>query len=221
MVAGVFLASTAAAAVSENPKLAPIVDVPGLPRVLLIGDSISIGYTLPVRAELAGRANVHRIPVNGGSTSLGLEQLESWLGTGRWDVIHFNFGLHDAKLPPEGKRHVPPAGYEWNLGVIVRRLKATGAKLVWGTITPVPLGGHLAPNRRFGSIEQCNAIARSVMQANGVVINDLDAVVAPHLNEVGLPKDVHFSAEGYKLLGRQVAAVIGPMLPPPTKMTRR
>ena len=41
----------------SNPE-----DDPKLPRVLLIGDSISIGYTTGVRKELKGRANVHRIP---------------------------------------------------------------------------------------------------------------------------------------------------------------
>jgi hypothetical protein len=75
----------------------PPQEVPGQPRVLLIGDSISIGYTLPVRELLKGKANVHRIPQNGGATDVGLEKMASWLGDGKWDVIHFNFGLHDAK----------------------------------------------------------------------------------------------------------------------------
>ena len=65
----------------KKGPMAPIEDVPGLPRVLLIGDSISIGYTLSVRAALKGVANVHRIPTNGGPTSKGLENIEAWLGT--------------------------------------------------------------------------------------------------------------------------------------------
>ncbi|MEI6467818.1 MAG: hypothetical protein WCQ89_24065, partial [Verrucomicrobiota bacterium] len=94
-----FLASVAtlvaAAVVPVDPALAPISDDPRLPRVLLIGDSVSIGYTLAVRRELAGAANVHRPPANGGSTKIGLRDLDRWLGDQRWDVIHFNFGLHD------------------------------------------------------------------------------------------------------------------------------
>jgi len=61
-----------------DPALSAIEDVPGLPRVLLIGDSISIGYTIPTRKLLQGKANVHRIPVNGGPTTRGLEQIENW-----------------------------------------------------------------------------------------------------------------------------------------------
>ena len=74
-----------------NP-MAPINDVPGLPRVLLIGDSISIGYTLPTRALLKGKVNLHRIPTNGGPTIKWLEHIDAWLGKKKWDVIHFNWG---------------------------------------------------------------------------------------------------------------------------------
>ena len=76
----------------------PVPNNPSLPRVLLIGDSISIGYTLPVREQLAGTANVQRIPENGGPTALGLAKLEAWLGTNRWDVFHFNRALHDLNI---------------------------------------------------------------------------------------------------------------------------
>lgn len=44
-------------------------DVPGLPRVLLIGDSVSRGYTLAARKALAGKANVHRAPENCGPSA--------------------------------------------------------------------------------------------------------------------------------------------------------
>lgn len=57
---------------APHPSLAPVEDVAKLPRVLLIGDSISMGYTVPVRKLLEGKANVHRIPTNGGPTSKGI-----------------------------------------------------------------------------------------------------------------------------------------------------
>ncbi|HEX3871489.1 MAG TPA: hypothetical protein VHV77_13690, partial [Pirellulales bacterium] len=60
----------------RNKAMRSIKDVPGLPRVLLIGDSISIGYTPEVRELLKGKANVHRIPQNGGATDVGLENME-------------------------------------------------------------------------------------------------------------------------------------------------
>jgi len=87
-----------------DSALAPIEDVAGLPRVLLIGDSISIGYTVPTRALLKGKANVHRPPTNCSSTGYGLTMLDAWLGAKKWDVIHFNFGLHDAHRLRHGAR---------------------------------------------------------------------------------------------------------------------
>jgi len=88
-------------------------DDPKLPRVLLIGDSVSRGYTQAVRRALAGKANVHRAPANCGPTATGLKKMDVWLGDGKWDVIHFNFGIHDrAALPlapfqqlPHGSPH--------------------------------------------------------------------------------------------------------------------
>ena len=77
---------------NPNPAFAQVEDVPGLPRVLLIGDSISIGYTAHVRAMLKGVANVHRPLTNCGPTTRGLENIDAWLGDGKWDVIHFNWG---------------------------------------------------------------------------------------------------------------------------------
>src|SRR6266581_9124682 len=117
----------------QSPAFAPVIDQAGLPRVLLIGDSISIGYTATVRKELSGKANVHRIPENGADTANGLKKIDEWLGDGRWDVIHFNWGLHDLKVTADGGRQVPLEVYEKNLQVLVARLKKTGARLVWAT----------------------------------------------------------------------------------------
>ncbi|MEO6789312.1 MAG: SGNH/GDSL hydrolase family protein [Chthoniobacteraceae bacterium] len=210
------LCAIATAAFAQKPAksnaLAPIEDQPGLPRVLLIGDSISIGYTLPVRELLKGRANVHRIPANGGPTKNGTANIEKWLGTGKWDVIHFNWGIHDLKFMPDGKRQVEPEDYEKNLRTLVTRLKATGAKLIWATTTPIP-NGDLLPSRRFGQVAEYNAIAKKVMEENGVAIDDLNAAITPHLAEMQNPKDVHYKPEGYALLAKRVAASIEAALP--------
>lgn len=191
-----------------DPALAPVDDVDGLPRVLLLGDSISIGYTLPVREALKGKANVHRPPTNCSSTGNALNHLDSWLGKGKWDVIHFNFGLHDAKLPPEGVRHAPPAVYEKNLRELVKRLQATGAALIWATTTPVPNGGFISPTRRFGSIDEYNAIARKVMEESGVAIDDLNAAITPHLATMQRPNDVHYTSQGSAILAQEVVASV-------------
>jgi len=194
----------AEAAKPKSPGLEPVLDVPGLPRVLIIGDSISMGYTPPVRDLLKGKANVHRIPQNGGPTKLGVQKIDAWLGATKWDVIHFNWGIHDLKFMPEGKRQVEPAEYEQNLRALVAKMKAAGAKLVWATITPIP-SGELVPPRSFGDVAEYNAIARRVMAENGVAIDDLNAAITPQLATLQRPKDVHYAPEGSDFLAREVA----------------
>lgn len=203
------------------PALLPVADVAGLPRILIIGDSISIGYTREVRQHFAGRANVHRPPDNCGPTIFGLEQLDGWLGAGKWDVIYFNFGLHDLKfLDAKGTYIVPgpqdrplasPAEYAANLRQIVARLRLTGARLIFATTTPVP-GGTVG--RVEGSELAYNAAATAVMRETGVSVDDLHAfaVAHPHLMR---PNNVHFTPEGCAALGTRVATTIANFLPPP------
>jgi len=196
----------------EKEAFAFVEENPALPRVLLIGDSISIGYTPAVGEELAGIANVLRIPVNGGPTTRGLENIEQWLGGRKWDIIHFNWGLHDLKrLDEAGKmdvhaaRQIPPTAYEENLTKLVKRLKQTNAKLIWASTTPVPEG---AGGRIQGDEVLYNNIAARIMKKHDVIINDLYAHVLPELAKYQRPNNVHFTDEGSKFLGKNVGAEI-------------
>jgi hypothetical protein len=190
-----------------DPAFAPVKDDPKLPRVLLIGDSISIGYTVPTRKLLAGKANVHRIPENGGPTINGLKKLKTWLGDGKWDVIHFNWGLHDLKMDKDNKHQVPLDEYEKNLRELVKEMKSTGARLIWASTTPVP-DAKVSPPRKDSDVVAYNAVAKKVMAENGVDINDLYAFALPRLKDIQIPANVHFTAPGSQALAEQVAAVI-------------
>jgi acyl-CoA thioesterase-1 len=205
--------------ISAQPKkgaLAPIKDDPRLPRVLLIGDSISIGYTLPTREFLKGKANLHRIPTNGGPTTKGLASIDAWLGNGNWDLIHFNWGLHDLKymgpngenLSPKekgGKPQVPIDAYEKNLDKLVTRLKKTSAKLIWRNTTPVPPGSK---GRYVGDSVKFNTAAARVMKKHGVPTHDLFTMSQKRMKEIMRPTNVHYTPEGSKVLGKDVARVI-------------
>jgi GDSL-like Lipase/Acylhydrolase family len=187
-----------------NPALQDVDDVAGLPRVLLIGDSISIGYTIPVRELLKGKANVHRILTNGGPTINGLDHISEWLGDGKWDVIHFNWGLHDLKIGDDGVRQVPLEKYEQNLRQLVARLRQTGARLIFASTTPVP-EGKVNPPRINSDVIGYNAAAAKIMQENGIPIDDLYSLAMPQLKTIQLPVNVHYTPEGYNVLAAQVA----------------
>ena len=92
---------------------------------------------------------------------------------GKWDVIHFNWGLHDLKVTADGGRQVPLEVYEKNLQVLVARLKKTGARLIWATTTPVPAGKQ-SPMRETADVAKYNAAARRVMDANGIGVDVFD-----------------------------------------------
>ncbi|MSU78803.1 MAG: SGNH/GDSL hydrolase family protein [Gemmataceae bacterium] len=189
-----------------DPAFEAVKDDPKLPRVLIIGDSISIGYTPATRKLLAGKANVHRIAENGGPSDNGAKKIAKWLGDGKWDVIHFNWGLHDLKLG-SGKHQVPSDEYEKNLRQLVKTMKATSAKLIWCSTTPVP-EGKLNPPRKNSDVIAYNAIAKKVMDENSVAINDLYAFALPQMDKIQQPVNVHFSAKGSKVLADRVAAAI-------------
>ncbi|MFT5470173.1 MAG: hypothetical protein ACI8UO_005297, partial [Verrucomicrobiales bacterium] len=220
----VFLACSSAIA-QKNSAFAKVVEEdPTLPRVLLVGDSISIGYTVDVQQLLAGKANVHRIPTNAGHTGMGVANIGKWLDPkkGRWDVIHFNWGLWDLcyrnpESKNQGKRdkengtltHTPEQ-YAENLEKIVAELKKTGATLIFGTTTPVPEGEF---GRKVGDDAVYNKAASEVMAKHEIAINDLHAVLAGKMEEFGTkPGDVHFKPEGSKLLAEQVVKAVEPHL---------
>jgi acyl-CoA thioesterase-1 len=192
-----------------SPAFEKIVEDPALPRVFLIGDSISIGYTIPVRKLLQGKANVLRPADNCGPTTKGLERMDKWLDVGKLDVIHFNFGLHDLRLMPKTNQcQVEIKTYEENLRKIVARLKQTGAKLVWATTTAVVDG----PNRkrRNQDVAEYNEAALRVIKAEGIEVDDLYAELMknPDREKLTTPEGTHFTPEGYELLAKSVAASI-------------
>jgi len=193
---------------------ADVSKIASLPRVLIIGDSISIGYFKPVKELLAGTAEVHHNPGNAQHTAFGLAKLDEWLGDTSWDVIHFNHGLHDlkyvddrgARVPPsEGRQQIPMDEYARNLDQLVKRLKRTGAELVFATTTPVPEG---AAGRIQGDADRYNRAALQVVKRHRIPVNDLYAFALPRLESTQRPRDVHFTPEGSRLLAEKVTQSI-------------
>ena len=195
--------------IKNHPSLKYVPDDPALPRVLLIGDSISMGYTVPVRKLLKGQANIHRIPANGQTTTHTLANLDKWLGPKSWDVIHFNCGLHDLTVSSE----VELSQYEKNIEQLVQRLKATGAKLIWASTTPVPEG---AKNQILGRDVRYNQVAERVMEHHGIPINDLYNFALPRLKEIQKPANIHFTQHGSRVLASEVAKHIRAALATPS-----
>ena len=185
-----------------------------LPKVLIIGDSISIAYMKPLEKLLAGKAAVVHNPGNAAHSAHGLANLEEWLGKTKWAVIHFNHGLHDLKIVDkkgrpvtsreEGDLQIPLDKYKENMEAIVLRLKKTDPKLIFATTTPYPDKG-LRPLREPGMAAKYNAVALKIMKKHDVSVNDLHAFALPKLDKLQRPANVHFKPEGSKALAKEVA----------------
>ena len=194
------------------------VPVADRPQVLLIGDSVSLGYTPHVVRLLQDVADVRHHKGNAQHTGTGVQKLDAWLGETQWDVIHFNWGLWDLcyrhpESKVQGRRDkvrgtltTTPAQYEQNLEQLVCRLKQTGARLIWASTTVVPPG---EAGRRLNDDLRYNEIAARVMSRHGVQINDLNAASrALEASFFTQPGDVHLTTAGYRKLAAQVATAI-------------
>ena len=69
-----------------------------MPKVVLIGDSIRMGYAPLVAKLLDGKATVISQSVNGEDSGNVLRHLDEWVIEEKPDVVHINAGLHDLKL---------------------------------------------------------------------------------------------------------------------------
>lgn len=138
---------------------------------MIIGDSISSGYTPYVKELLKGEATVERPMGNAQHTRTGLKHLDKWLGKTKWDVIHFNWGLWDLcyRHPDskvQGNRDkvngtitTTLEQYEKNLDQLVTRLEKTNATLIWAHTTVVP---EKEAGRFVGDDKKYNEVAAKI-----------------------------------------------------------
>jgi predicted esterase len=213
----------------QNEAYRKVVDDPGLPRVLLIGDSISIDYTPDTREMLRGKANMHRPPCNCRDSGNVAANIKRWLEEGRWDVVHFNAGIWDSHFVDENdnilrsiaddyyeedKLRTSLEKYRENIDTIVDAILATGAKPIFATTTTIPRWN----NKRRAYLESLNEIAKDLMYYKQIQINDLYGYSLPYLKEWQLPDQVHFNPLGKRELAKKVTAEILKALGSETKM---
>ena len=186
------------------------------PKVLIIGDSISIGYTPFVKEQLKESAEVFHNPGNAQHTGTGLKKIKDWIGTEDWDIIQFNWGLWDLcyRHPDskvQGKRDKVNGtltfgleDYEENLDSIINIIKETSnAKLIFVATSYVPK--NEAGRFKRDAIKY-NKVALQVMKKYNVLVNDVYKTSKQIHKEYGKGSDdVHYKAQGYKALGKLIS----------------
>lgn len=181
-----------------------------LPRVLLIGDSITRGYYTAVEKRLAGKALVARLTTSAFlSDPMLARQIELALDNTKFDVIHFNNGMHGWQHSEEEYRKAFPDF------VASIRKHAPGAKLIWAATTPLKQSANNPPrNPTPASNERIaarNSIAWECGKAQDIPVNDLNALAKGHPEYHA--DDVHLNREGIAVQAEQGAAQIGTLLP--------
>lgn len=206
----------------KRPEFAFVQNNSALPNVLIYGDSISMLYTLHVQKKLMDKANVYRIHLNGGDTTRVIPAMEKMHGkmaeywSFKWDVIHFNVGLHDLKYLDENGKYDAVKGkqvhtteeYKKALRQVVEYFKkiAPDAKIIFATTTPVPenSGGRIA-----GDAAKYNDAALEVLKDYPeIAINDLYGLSKPNLSQWQSPGNVHPNKQGADAQGDHVASMI-------------
>lgn len=173
-------------------------------RVLLIGDSITVGYSQTVIDQLKEVATVDYL---GSSKSINdpayTKELTYMLGEYSYKLIHFNNGLHGW--------HVPSAVYQNGLRQMVQLFRhyAPETKLIWASSTPVTAEGAVStPHSRFHDLViERNRLAAEVMNEFHIPINDLFQCVLGN-PAIRAADGFHYLPEGQTLLGRTVADFI-------------
>jgi lysophospholipase L1-like esterase len=180
-----------------------------LPRVLLIGDSITRGYYSEVEKRLAGKAYVARLATSRFvADPVLLAEVAVVLGSAKFDIIHFNNGLHgmNGYTEDDYRQHLPEL-----LATI--RQHAPKAKLILALSTPMRKPGQLAEfaenNER---VKARNRIATELAAKEHISIDDLFSLVEPH-QEFWSNDGVHYNGKGTAAEGEQVASEIAKLLP--------
>src|SRR5712671_783082 len=181
-----------------------------LPRVLLIGDSITRGYYPEVEKRLAGKAFVARLATSRFvADPVLLKEIASVLDGAKFDVIQFNNGMH-------GWQH-SEAEYRKAFPKLIKTIRAhaPGARLIWATTTPLRDGKGVTGDTKAGYSDERvaarNAIAAEIVTARKILTNDLNAAVRGHPEYHS--DNVHFNTQGIQIQAAQVSAGIEKILP--------
>lgn len=172
-----------------------------LPRVLMVGDSITRGYFEGVEDRLAGKASCARVATSKCIGDPGLlPEIELLLNQYRFAVIHVNNGMHGWDYSDEQ--------YAAAFGPFMQAIanKAGGARIIWAHTTPVMQKGS-PQNAQTDRVRTRNRTAADYAAKNGIPVDDLFSLVVDH-PEWYSPDGVHLNGKGIDAQARQVADCI-------------
>jgi lysophospholipase L1-like esterase len=188
-------------------------------KVVLIGDSIRMGYQPLVTKKLEGRAEVWGPAQNSRHSLWALDHFPEWVANQKPDLVHVNFGIHDASIQTDGEHQVLLDQYRLCLKRFIARVKALGnARMIWATTTPLFASEEGVPMARWkkiatAEIDRYNAAALEIVNAEGLRVNDLhEAIMKNGVAKCLAPDGCHMTAFGNEVLSDAVVGVLSTFL---------
>lgn len=172
-------------------------------KVLLLGDSIRMGYEPYVRESLKDLAEVCASQNNGCFAKYTLWGVNLWIKEfGIPDIVHWNNGIWDVHHEaPMVEALTPLEEYLETLRRIIQELSRTNAKIIFATTTPVP---DDAVGRSNAEIDRYNREAMKLMNAFHIEINDLNAAIRTDKALYISEDKLHLNEKGYRLCAEKV-----------------
>ena len=189
-------------------------------KVLLLGDSIRMGYDDYVKELLDDRYEVvYDADDNGRFAAYTLWQANQMFKKyGHFDVVHWNNGYWDMNIEsPMAEALHPLDEYVHFLKRILTECRRNGAKVIFATTTPILSTGAAADNTGTGSdciryndawVQQYNAAAKALMETEHVRVNDLYALCRNHPTYYKCEDGLHLTEEGYRICAKQIVTHI-------------
>ncbi|MBR3836732.1 MAG: hypothetical protein IKJ74_01185 [Clostridia bacterium] len=181
-------------------------------KIVLIGDSIRAGYDKYVKMALEGVAEVYYSKKNNRFTTQILRHLYDWkieMGCGDdVDLVHWNAGLWDDMILPDGKNLVSLATYRENVGRICDMIEILfpKAKMIFATSTPCneEFFKTYHYKRTNRDTELYNEAASEVVLARGGTVNDLYALLEQDHMRYHSDQTHYYTKEGTRVITDQV-----------------
>lgn len=176
-------------------------------KVLLLGDSIRIGYEKLVRDKLHSKAEVVAPEENGRFAKHTLWGVNLWIKEfGIPDIVHWNNGLWDLHHEaPMVETLTSIEEYMNTIKRIVNELQRTHARIIFATTTPVPAN---AIGRSNHEIDLYNSAAVEFMNAQRIEVNDLNSLIKQDLIGNICEDQLHLTEQGNHKCAEQVISKI-------------
>ena len=184
-------------------------------KVLLLGDSIRMGYDDFVKEELKEYEVYYDSEDNGRFTAYTIwmfNQLNAKYGP--FDVVHFNNGYWDMNREgPNGEPQTPVNEYVNNLKRLIDMIRSTGAVPIFATTTPiydtpVKVTGFEVTNYKNEWVLEYNKAALELMKKESVMVDDLYSLMEKEPRYSKCYDSLHLTEEGYKKCAKQVAELV-------------